>query len=106
MVGDVPSGGGGSVERLDATVTAVEGVSLVFFFTRGPPSLFVVDSFTEVDLFLPLAFLAYLNLAEARPFHLAKPISSPNPPESEPENWSANATTAFKEDPQRCCSVY
>ena len=81
--------------ELDATATAVEGVSVVFFFARSPPGLFVVDSFTEADLFLPLAFLTYFNLAEARPFRLAGPISSPDPPESEPENWSANATTAF-----------
>lgn len=82
--------------ELDATATGpVEGVFPVFFFARSPAGLFVADSFTEADLFLPVAFLTYLTLAEARPFHLAGPISSPDPPESKPENWCANATTAF-----------
>jgi len=88
-------GTGGSVE-LDATATGpVEGVSLVFFLDRGPPRIFVVDSFTEADLLLGVTLFPGFNLTEARPFHFSEVISSPDPPESEPENCSANAATAF-----------
>jgi len=98
--------GAGDFVELDATATGpVKGVSLVFFLDRGPPGTFVVDSFTDADLFLWVALFPGVNLAEARPFHFSEVISSADPPESEPENWSANAATAFFAELRRGCDT-